>query len=92
MNEERRSKARANYGIDDELFDKIHGHYVRGEGSIQDIARVYHVPVAAVLDITGNSELKAVAVQGDLIDPQEANGHGSSYNPGQIVQQVYDLN
>lgn len=78
--------------IDDETRTKIKDHYNRGEGSIQDIARVYRVSVADVLDITNNQELKAVTIQGDLIDPQEAMGHGSQFNPGTVVNQNYDLN
>lgn len=92
MNEELRSAVHAKYGIDGALFDTIKGHYAKGQGSIEDIARVYHVPVPAVLDITGNSELKAVALQGDLIDPDTASGLKSTFNPGEIVEQVFDLN
>ena len=92
MDEALRSRVQQQYGIDDQLFDTVKDHYVKGRGSMQDIARVYHVPMAAVFDITGNSELKSVVIQGDLIDPQEATGHGSSYNPGEVVTQTYDLN
>lgn len=92
MSEELRSAVRAKYGIDDTLFDTIKGHYVKGQGSIEDIARVYHVPVPAVLDITGNSELKAVILQGDLVDPETATGFKNAFNPGELVEQTYDLN
>lgn len=69
--------------IDDELKQKIKGHYQRGEGSIQDIARVYRVSVADVLDITGNSEIKTIEFGGDLID-QETAGQGATINYGRV--------
>lgn len=69
--------------IDDELRAKIKEHYRKGEGSIQDIARVYRVSVADVLDITGNSEIKTVEFGGDLID-QETAGQGATINYGRV--------
>lgn len=72
--------------ISDELKATIKGHYQRGEGSIQDIARVYRnygVTVQDVLDITGNSEIKGIEFGGDLID-QETAGQGVALNYGRV--------
>lgn len=58
--------------MDEDLRQKINGHYQRGEGSIQDIARVYHVSVDDVLRVIGAPHLGSVTAQGDLIDGNEA--------------------
>lgn len=81
--DKRRQPVRERYNIDDELFDKILDHYHKGQGSIQDIARVYRVDVAAVLDITGNSVMKYIEMDGDLIDADDA-GPGATMNNGRI--------
>lgn len=52
--------------------EKILGHYQRAEGSIQDIARVYHVGVDHVLEVIGEKDMTSVMTQGDLIDQSEA--------------------
>jgi hypothetical protein len=70
--------------IDDELRSKIKEHHNKGQGSIQDIARVYRVSVAEVLTIIGASELTQVEIAGDLIDPGEA-GPGANMNYGMMV-------
>lgn len=70
--------------INEDIQAKIKGHYQRGEGSIQDIARTYQrygVTVQDVLDITGNSEIKNVEFGGDLVD-QETAGQGATINYG----------
>jgi hypothetical protein len=58
--------------IDDKTRAAILDHYQKGQGSIQDIARVYRVTVDEVLHIIGEDELTSVTFQGDLIDPSEA--------------------
>lgn len=58
--------------LDEETRAKIYDHYQKGQGSIQDIARVYRVTVAEVLQIIGQDELLSVEVPGDMIDPSEA--------------------
>lgn len=67
--------------VDQETKDKIYEHYLKGQGSIQDIARVYSVDVNDVLEIIGAPELSTVSTQGDLIDPSEA-GPGAEMNYG----------
>jgi hypothetical protein len=52
--------------------EKIMYHYQRAQGSIQDIARVYHRSVDEVLHILGLDDMTEVATQGDLIDQSEA--------------------
>jgi hypothetical protein len=51
---------------------KIIDHYQKGQGSIQDIARVYRYSVNEVLQVLGMNDLLEVESQGDLIDPSEA--------------------
>lgn len=60
--------------------DKIKFHYNRAQGSIQDLARVYHRSVDEVLHILGLDEMSEVQTQGDLIDQAEA-GPEVSVNP-----------
>ena len=67
--------------VTDETREKILGHYQHGQGSIQDIARVYHVTVGEVLDIIGAPELTTVTAQGDMIDVSEA-GPGAQMSYG----------
>lgn len=52
--------------------EKIMYHYQRAQGSIQDIARVYHKSVEEVLHILGLDDMTEVQTQGDLIDQSEA--------------------
>lgn len=52
--------------------DKIRYHYNHAQGSIQDIARVYHRSVDQVLHILGLDDMSEVQTQGDLIDQGEA--------------------
>jgi hypothetical protein len=58
--------------MDEELIAKIKNHYQLGQGSIQDIARVYRCTVEEVLDVLGLSDVKTVESPGDLIDQTEA--------------------
>lgn len=52
--------------------EKIRYHYQHGQGSIQDIARVYRRSVDEVLHILGLDDMTEVQTQGDLIDQSEA--------------------
>lgn len=52
--------------------EKITWHYQHAEGSIQDIARVYHRSVEDVLVILKLEGMSEVQTQGDLIDQSEA--------------------
>ncbi len=71
--------------IDDELKKKIINHYQKGQGSIQDIARVYRLTVPEVLGVLGLTDLTTVSTGGDLIDPSEA-GPGATMNYGKQHQ------
>jgi hypothetical protein len=61
------------------LEEKVVYHYEHGQGSIQDIARVYRLDVAEVLHMIGQDELGTVTTQGDLVDANEA-GPGAQLN------------
>lgn len=65
--------------LDKETTDKIKDHYLKGQGSIQDIARVYRVEVGQVLHIIGQDEMLNVESGGDMIDSTEA-GPGAQMN------------
>lgn len=65
----------------DDYKERIYEHYIKGQGSIQDIARIYRVSVEEVLDIVGEGEMKSVDTTGDLIDAQEA-GPGAEMSYG----------
>lgn len=77
--------------LDEESKKKIREHYIRGQGSIQDIARVYRVEVDEVLNIIGLNDLSSVDAQGDLIDASEA-GPGAEINHGKTFQVPYSTN
>lgn len=57
--------------MNEELRKKINEHYQLGQGSIQDIARVYNLDVADVLEAIGQTELLEVESVGDLVDARE---------------------
>lgn len=65
--------------VDNALAKTINEHYQKGEGSIQDIARVYHVSVEEVLHVIGQDEVATVQTVGDQIDASEA-GPGATVN------------
>lgn len=71
--------------VDEAKRKEIFGHYQHGRGSIQDLARIYHVSVDEVLEITGNSTLSTVFSQGDLIDSTEA-GPNAAMNYGKEIK------
>lgn len=67
--------------MDEQTRAKINEHYQKGQGSIQDIARVYRCTVQEVLDIIGQGDMGKVYIHGDLIDPSEA-GPNANMNYG----------
>ena len=67
--------------MDADTKQKIIDHYEKGQGSIQDIARVYNVSVATVLEVTGQGHLNSVQTQGDMISEADA-GPGAQMNYG----------
>lgn len=58
--------------MDEQTVSKIKAHYQKGEGSIQDLARIYRLEVDEVLDMLGLSDVKEVEGMGDLIGANEA--------------------
>lgn len=58
--------------MNEELQGKIKTHYQKGEGSIQDIARVYRLSVEEVLDVLNLNDVLEIETSGDLIDQKEA--------------------
>jgi len=58
--------------MDDETKAKIKNHYQLGQGSIQDLARVYRFTVDEVLDALGLNDVSQVEGMGDLIGQDEA--------------------
>jgi len=59
--------------------ERVKYHYEHGQGSIQDIARVYRLNVDEVLHIIGQDEMTTVSTTGDMIDQSEA-GPGVELN------------
>lgn len=74
--------------MDEELKKKVIGHYQAGQGSIQDIARVYRLDVDEVLEILGINDISHVSLGGDLIDPEDV-GPGGVFNPGETRKIKY---
>lgn len=70
--------------VDDTTRKKIWEHYQKGQGSLQDLARIYKVSVPEVLEIIGHSELASVQAPGDMIDATEA-GPGAEMNYGREI-------
>lgn len=64
---------------DQDIRTKVYDHYQKGQGSLQDIARVYRISVPEVLEIIGAPELGEVTTVGDMIDPSEI-GPGAQFN------------
>lgn len=74
--------------LDEATKKKIADHYMKGEGSIQAIAREYRVTVETVLEITGNSDLSSVYAVGDQIDQEDAGN--ATLNGPQRFRVPYD--
>lgn len=66
--------------MDEETKKKIQDHYQKGQGSIQDLARVYRYTVEEVLEVLGQSDITTIETSGDLIDQREA-GPETKLNP-----------
>lgn len=77
--------------LDEATIKKIKEHYDKGQGSIQDIARVYRTTVETVLHHIGQDELTSVATIGDQIDPSEAGNAALNYQ-GQTHRANYSTN
>lgn len=58
--------------MDEDLKKKVIEHYNLGQGSIQDIARVYRLDVDEVLEVLGMQDMMTVQTMGDLIGQDEA--------------------
>lgn len=58
--------------MSEETKAAVKQHYQLGQGSIQDIARVYRLTVEEVLEVLGLSDVMEVETSGDLIDQTEA--------------------
>lgn len=74
----------------EETANEIKGHYQAGRGSIQDLARIYHVSVEEILNLIGEGTATTVAVQGDMIDQSEA-GAGADMNYGKEFRTPFSL-
>jgi hypothetical protein len=72
--------------------ERIVYHYQHGQGSIQDIARVYHYTVEQVLHIIGQDEMLSVPLGGDQVDAEDVTKSGLSYNYGTTDRAVYSTN
>lgn len=77
--------------IDDDTKKKVISHYQKGQGSIQDIARVYRLEVTQVLQILGINDISTVNMPGDMISPDEA-GPGADMNYGKDYPVPYSTN
>lgn len=77
--------------VDEDTAKKIWDHYQKGQGSLQDLARIYRVGVDDVLEIIKETELSTVALTGDLIDPSDV-GPGGEFNHGKQVKVPYTVN
>lgn len=78
--------------MEDDLKAKINGHWQRGEGSIQDLARVYKISVDEVLEMIGQTDMTTIVTQGDMIDQTEA-GPEVTVNPlGRPIKVPYTTN
>lgn len=77
--------------MDAETRKKIQEHYQLGQGSIQDLARVYRVEVSAVLDVLGLNDLLEVESVGDLVDASEVDPN-TTINSGKIHKAKFTTN
>lgn len=73
------------------IEDKVKYRYEHGQGSIQDIARVYRLEVSEVLEMIGEGEMNSVEFGGDLITEKEA-GPGATMNRGEQYDVPYSTN
>lgn len=66
--------------------------YQTSANSLQDLSRIYNVPLDDVLNLTGNGHLATVQTSaGDMIDPSEA-GPGASVNGPQTTKVPFSTN
>ena len=76
--------------MDKELQAKLVDHYQKGQGSIQDLARIYKVSVDEVLDAIGLGNDTPI-LTGDLIDQSEAGPEATVNSSGTPVKQTYSV-
>lgn len=76
--------------IVEDIKKRILEHYQKGQGSIQDLARIYRLSVDEVLEIVGERHLSTVSTQGDLIDVNEA-GPNAQMNYGREFKVPFDV-
>lgn len=73
--------------------DRIRHHYMHGQGSIQDIARIYRMTVDEVLHLIGQDEMLTVQQShGDLVDASEAGPSADLHYEGKVHPVNYDTN
>lgn len=77
--------------MDEETKSKIKKHYQLGQGSIQDIARVYRYSVEEILDVLGLGDMSTIESSGDLIGQDEA-GDEVTIKATNKFKQKYTLN
>lgn len=76
-----------------EVVAEIKGHYQAGRGSIQDYARMYHLPVEEVLEIVGETDLMQVQIIGDQIDINDVGKQNAHViNPPSDIDVPFSLN
>lgn len=71
--------------------DKVYEHYQLGQGSIQDIARVYKLEVEEVLEVIGQMEVTTIDDVGDLVDSSELDP-GTQVNTSKKHRAKYTTN
>lgn len=76
--------------MNEQTAKEIKGWYIKGKGSIQDLARIYRVTVEEVLELIGESGLGTVTTQGDMVDPSEA-GPGVQLEHGKDFKVPFDV-
>lgn len=77
--------------MDEELRKKVNEHYQLGQGSIQDIARVYRLDVNDVLDALKLNDVLEVESVGDMVDESEVDP-GTVINHGKRHRARYSTN
>jgi len=80
--------------LTEEEQKQIKDFYQRGQGSIQDYARIYRVSVPEILEIIGEQGLGSAKMSdGDLVDMEELGPTGKGLiNGPEHVQTPFSLN
>lgn len=78
--------------MDNKLKKKLNDHYQKGQGSIQDLARVYNVSVDDVLMAIGQGHIaEGVTLVGDLVDQAYAGPEVKVNQDGTKVKQTFTV-